>query len=127
MAATAAVALLLSVGLFIVLPAVVAKAGGHRVGGGVAFAAVEGALRLSFFLGYLLLMGRVPDIRRLFAYHGAEHKAIAAYENGVEVTPESAQRFTTEHVRCGTNFLLTVMVLSIVAFGFIGRPSWLVL
>ena len=69
------------------------------------------------------MIGRIPDIRRVFQYHGAEHKAIAAYENDVEVTPESAQRFSTEHVRCGTNFLLTVMVVSIVVFSFFGRPS----
>ena len=77
----------------------------------------------AFFVAYLLVIGRLPDIRRVFQYHGAEHKAIAAYENDVEVTPESAQRFTTEHVRCGTNFLLTVMVVSIVVFSFFGRPS----
>src|SRR5262249_60020784 len=68
--------------------------------------------------------GRLRDVKRVFQYHGAEHKAIAAYENGVEVTPESAQRFTTEHVRCGTNFLLTVMVLTIVVYAFVGRPDW---
>ena len=77
------------------------------------------------FLGYIVAIGRIADIRRLFEYHGAEHKAIAAYENGVEVTPERAQRFGTEHVRCGTNFLLTVMVTSIVIYSGFGRPSLL--
>ena len=75
------------------------------------------------FLGYLLLIGRIKDIKRVFQYHGAEHKAIAAYENDVELTPESAQQFTTAHVRCGTNFLLTVMVVAIVVYSFIGRPA----
>ena len=74
------------------------------------FHVVEGALRLGIFLGYLLLIGQLKDIKRVFQYHGAEHKAIAAYENDVELTPESAQQFDTAHVRCGTNFLLTVMV-----------------
>jgi uncharacterized protein YqhQ len=63
----------------------------------------------------------------VFQYHGAEHKAIAAYENDVEVTAESAQRFSTAHVRCGTNFLLTVMVVTIVVYSFVGRPGWLML
>jgi uncharacterized protein YqhQ len=63
----------------------------------------------------------------VFQYHGAEHKAIAAYENGAELSPESAQRFSTEHVRCGTNFLLTVMVVTIVVYSFVGRPGWLLL
>src|SRR5207249_9093561 len=117
-------ALVLFSGLFIVLPAVVTRAAGHVFAHGVAFNVAEGVLRLTIFLTYLVLMGRLADVRRLFQYHGAEHKAIAAYENGVEVTPESAQRFTTEHVRCGTNFLLTVMVITIVVYAFVGRPDW---
>jgi uncharacterized protein YqhQ len=70
----------------------------------------------------------LPDIKRVFQYHGAEHKAIAAYENSDELTPESAQRYTTEHVRCGTNFLLTVMVVTIFVYAFVGRPAlpWLI-
>ena len=70
---------------------------------------------------YLLAIGRIRDIRRVFQYHGAEHKAIAAYENDVELTPESAQQFSTAHVRCGTNFLLTVMVVAIVRV--LGDPA----
>ena len=67
------------------------------------------------------------DIRRVFQYHGAEHKSIAAYENGVELTPETAQQFSTAHVRCGTNFLLTVMVIAILVYSVIPRPSlWFV-
>src|SRR5262249_58023653 len=85
---------------------------------------VEGGVRLIVLLGYIVLIGRLRDIRRVFEYHGAEHKSIAAYENSVELTPESAQRFTTQHVRCGTNFLLTVMVLTIFVYAFVGRPDW---
>ena len=78
---------------------------------------------LGIFLGYLALVGLMPDIKRVFQYHGAEHKAIAAYENDVPLTPESAQRFTTQHVRCGTNFLLTVLVIAIIVYSVIGRPA----
>jgi uncharacterized protein YqhQ len=120
-------ALVLFSGLFIVLPAVITRAAGHVFAHGVAFNVAEGLLRLTIFLSYLLLMGRLADVRRLFQYHGAEHKSIAAYENGVEVTPERAQRFTTQHVRCGTNFLLTVMVITIAVHALFGRPSWKVL
>jgi len=120
-------ALVLFSGLFIVLPAVVTRAAGHVFAHGVVFNVAEGVLRLTIFLTYLVLMGRLGDVRRLFQYHGAEHKAIAAYENGVEVTPERAQRFTTQHVRCGTNFLLTVMIITIAVHSVFGRPSWRVL
>jgi uncharacterized protein YqhQ len=126
-AVSMALALVLFSGLFIVLPAVVTRAAGHVFAHGVAFNLAEGLLRLTIFLSYLLLMGRLTDVKRLFQYHGAEHKAIAAYENGVEVTPERAQRFTTQHVRCGTNFLLTVMVITIAVHTLFGRPSWKVL
>src|SRR5436190_2176444 len=84
-------------------------------------------LRRGIFLGYLFLIGQLKDIKRVFQYHGAEHKAIAAYENDVALTPESAQTFDTSHVRCGTNFLLTVMVITIVVYSFVGRPGWLLL
>jgi uncharacterized protein YqhQ len=119
------IALLVFAGIFIVLPAFAARGlnGVLAIGDGFWLHVAEGVVRLAIFIGYLVLIGRLPDIRRVFQYHGAEHKAIAAYENDVEVTPESAQRFTTEHVRCGTNFLLTVMVVSIVVFSFFGRPA----
>jgi uncharacterized protein YqhQ len=125
MGGTIAVALTIFTGLFILLPAFGARGLDRWVPlEGFWLHAAEGALRLALFIGYLLLIGRLRDVKRVFQYHGAEHKTIAAYENGVEVTPESAQRFTTEHVRCGTNFLLTVMVITIVVYAFVGRPSW---
>ena len=121
---TMGVALLFFMGIFILLPAFGARGLNRWLPlEGFWLHAAEGALRLSLFIGYILLVGRLADIRRVFEYHGAEHKTIAAYENGVEVTPESAQRFTTEHVRCGTNFLLTVMVITIVVYAFFGRPA----
>ena len=106
------------------LPAVAANGIGNFFGvDGFWFHVAEGALRLGIFLGYLLLIGLMKDIKRVFQYHGAEHKAIAAYENDVELTAESAQQFDTSHVRCGTNFLLTVMVITIVVYSFVGRPA----
>jgi uncharacterized protein YqhQ len=121
---TMAIALTFFMGIFILLPAFGARGLNRWLPlEGFWLHAAEGALRLGLFVGYILLVGRLADIRRVFEYHGAEHKAIAAYENGVELTPESAQRFTTQHVRCGTNFLLTVMVITIVVYAFFGRPA----
>lgn len=112
------VSMVLFSALFLVLPAVV----GRGIGGPFDFVPLqiaEGLFRIAMFLGYLYAVSFVKDIRRVFAYHGAEHKTIAAYENGVELTPETAQQFTTAHVRCGTNFLLTVMVVAIVTYSFV--------
>ncbi len=123
-----AIALVLFAVVFIVLPALAARGLGRLVDlSGVWLHVTEGTLRLGIFIGYIVLIGRLPDIRRVFEYHGAEHKAIAAYENDAELTPESAQRFTTEHVRCGTNFLLTVMVVTMLVYAFVGRPGWVLL
>jgi uncharacterized protein YqhQ len=109
--------------LFIVIPVVA----GHSLAGWFhgSFPLVEGLVRLGLFIIYLLVIGFLPDIRRVFQYHGAEHKSIAAYENDVELTPETAQQFSTAHVRCGTNFLLTVMVIAILVYSVIPRPNLL--
>jgi uncharacterized protein YqhQ len=125
--ATMIVALVLFAGLFLVLPAFIGK-GLHRVVDFVPFQVGEGIVRLAMFLGYVALISLMKEIRRVFEYHGAEHKAIAAYENGVELTPEAANQFTTAHVRCGTNFLLTVMVIAIVCYSFVPTPNlwWVV-
>ena len=125
---TVAFAIVFFSAIFIVLPALAARGiGGFFLEGSYAFNLFEGVLRLGIFLGYIALIGRLPDVRRLFMYHGAEHKAIAAYENDVPLTAASAQRFSTAHVRCGTNFLLTVMVVTILAYALFGRPGWIVL
>jgi uncharacterized protein YqhQ len=123
MAFTMTIALVFFAGVFILIPALGARGLSSLLGiDGFWFHALEGVLVLGIFLGYLTLVGLMPDIKRVFQYHGAEHKAIAAYENDVPLTPESAQRFTTQHVRCGTNFLLTVLVIAIVVYSLIGRP-----
>ena len=81
-------------------------------------------MRTSIFLGYLLLLSRLRDLRRVFEYHGAEHKTISCYEADLELTPENAQRFSRLHPRCGTSFLLVVMIVAIFVFAPIGLPAW---
>ena len=88
------------------------------------FVVVEGAIRVAIFILYLFLISLLPDLRRVFQYHAAEHKAINAYEAGDELTPERVQRYSLIHPRCGTAFLLWVMVIAIFVFAFFGRPVW---
>jgi uncharacterized protein YqhQ len=88
------------------------------------FVIIEGVIRVSIFLIYLLLISLLPDLRRVFQYHAAEHKAINAYEAGEELTPEKVQKFSLIHPRCGTAFLLWVMVIGIFVFAFVGQPAW---
>jgi uncharacterized protein YqhQ len=88
------------------------------------FVAVEGLIRVTVFIGYIVLIGLLPDLKRVFQYHGAEHKAINALEGGSELTPEKVQKFSLIHPRCGTAFLLWVMVIGIFVFAFVGRPVW---
>jgi uncharacterized protein YqhQ len=88
------------------------------------FVIVEGAIRVSIFIVYLVLISLLPDLRRVFQYHAAEHKAINAYEAGEELTPQTVQRYSLIHPRCGTAFLLWVMVIAIFVFAFFGRPVW---
>ena len=89
-----------------------------------AFVVVEGLVRVTIFIVYLLIISMLPDLKRVFQYHAAEHKAINAYEAGEELTPENVQRYSLLHVRCGTAFLLYVMVVAIFVFAFVGRPNW---
>src|SRR5439155_1851514 len=88
------------------------------------FVLVGGLIRGSSFVAYLGLQSLRPSLRRVFQYHAAEHKAINAYEAGEELTPERVQRFSLIHPRCGTAFLLWVMVIAIFVFAFFGRPAW---
>ncbi len=89
-----------------------------------AFVVIEGVIRVAIFLVYLLLISLLPDLRRVFQYHAAEHKAINAYEAGEELTPENVQKYSLIHPRCGTAFLLWVMVIGIFVFAFVGQPAW---
>jgi uncharacterized protein YqhQ len=114
---TVAVSLAIAIGVFFFVPAAIGKWLEGVLGlSPVAGAFLEGVLRLSLFLLYLVLIARMPDIRRVFQYHGAEHKAINAYEAGAELTPPSVARFSVQHPRCGTSFLLMVLLISIVLF-----------
>src|SRR3954465_7803251 len=88
------------------------------------FVIVEGLIRVTIFVLYLSLISLFPDLRRVFQYHAAEHKAINAYEAGEELEPETVQRFSLIHPRCGTAFLLWVMVIAVFVFAFFGRPAW---
>ncbi len=107
--------------VFFYLPLRLAEWTGVR--GRIGFNLVDGAFRLSFFLLYMWGISLWGEMRRLFEYHGAEHKVIHAFEAGLPVTPENAKPFSTLHPRCGTSFLLSIMVLSIVVFTFFGRPD----
>jgi uncharacterized protein YqhQ len=89
-----------------------------------SFVVVEGLIRVSIFIAYILVISLLPDLRRVFQYHGAEHKAINALEAGAELTPPNVQKFSLIHPRCGTAFLLWVMVIAIFVFAFVGRPVW---
>ena len=89
-----------------------------------SFVVVEGVIRVGIFIAYIVLISLLPDLRRVFQYHAAEHKAINAYEAGEELVPEKVQRFSLIHPRCGTAFLLWVMVIAIFVFAFFGRPEW---
>jgi uncharacterized protein YqhQ len=90
---------------------------------GVIVNIAEGVFRVALFVGYLWLIGRTKDIHRVFEYHGAEHKTIAAYEHGVELVPERIDGYPKEHVRCGTNFLIIVMIVTVFVFSLFGTPG----
>jgi uncharacterized protein YqhQ len=89
-----------------------------------AFVVIEGLIRVTIFIGYLLVISLLPDLKRVFQYHAAEHKTINAYEAGDELVPERVAGYSLLHVRCGTAFLLYVMVIAIFVFAFVGRPGW---
>lgn len=122
---TVAVAGIFGIGIFFILPFLVARAADSYVPSTFVSHIIEGVLRLALFLAYIIAIGQLPDIKRVFAYHGAEHMTINAYEAGAELTPPSVARFSLLHPRCGTGFLLIVMVVSIFVFSFIGRPNLL--
>jgi uncharacterized protein YqhQ len=94
------------------------------IGSTELFVVVEGVIRVSIFIGYIVLISLLPDLRRVFQYHGAEHKTINALEAGADLTPTNVQKFSLIHPRCGTAFLLWVMVIAVFVFAFVGRPVW---
>ena len=121
-AATLLFSLSVGIGLFFLLPLVLVGLVDRFIASDILSNLLEGVIRLSVLLSYLALIGLMPDIKRVFAYHGAEHKTIAAFEGGAPLDPEGVRKYSTAHTRCGTGFLLIVVVISILLFAFLGRP-----
>ncbi len=124
-----AIALTFMVGIFFVLPVLAANVITNvaNTDSSLTHNLIEGGIRLALFLGYIWTIGFMPDIKRVFGYHGAEHKTINAYEAGVELTPERVQGFTLLNPRCGTTFLLIVMLLATALFILLGKPPFILL
>ncbi len=127
MALSMTLAFVMFIGLFIVLPAIGVNFFSRKISHSLTYNLIEGLVRITIFVGYLVAISFVKEIRRVFMYHGAEHKTIAAYEAGEPVLePKAVDRYSTLHVRCGTNFLIIVMLLTVFIFSFFGRPAiWL--
>lgn len=121
------VSLVLSVALFSMAPLFLTKLLDPYIHSSLVFHLIEGSIRLIIFITYLKLMTLLPDIKRVFAYHGAEHKTVNAYEDGVPLEVEAIKGYSTAHVRCGTSFLFVVLIIAILVFALIGRPAslWL--
>jgi len=116
------ITLALGIGLFFFLPLIITRAV-LSTQGGLAEHAAEGVVQVAIFIGYLLLIGRAGDVRRTFQYHGAEHMSIHALENGDPLTADRVRAYPTAHPRCGTEFLVVVIIISIICFSLIGRQS----
>ena len=119
-------ALILVVVLFFIAPLFLTKLANPLIPNSLVFHIIEGVIRLAIFIAYLKVISFLPDIKRVFTYHGAEHKTVNAYEAGVPLEVEEIKKYSTAHVRCGTSFLFAVLIIAIVVFALIGRPSfWL--
>jgi uncharacterized protein YqhQ len=123
-AGTVALALSLAIGLFFLLPVGLTSVFKDALPNSLVFVIVEKCIRIAVFVLYLWAISRMRDLQRVFEYHGAEHKVISCYEAGVPLTPENAQRFSRLHPRCGTSFLLIVMIVAVVVFAPLGTPDW---
>jgi uncharacterized protein YqhQ len=121
---TIALSLALAIGLFFVIPVGLTSLIKDQLGSAFLFWLVEGILRTAIFIGYLVVISRLPDLRRVFEYHGAEHKTISCYEAEDELVPARAKLYSRLHPRCGTSFLLIVMVVAIFVFAPLGLPAW---
>jgi len=124
---TIALSMVLAIGLFFVVPVGATSLIKDQLGSSVLFWLVEGILRTTIFIGYLAAISRLHDLRRVFEYHGAEHKTISCYEAGDRLTPARAEVYSRLHPRCGTSFLLVVMVVAIFVFAPLGLPAWYLL
>jgi uncharacterized protein YqhQ len=126
-AGTVAFAVIFAVGLFFLLPAGLTSLFKGSIPNSLVFVVIEKLIRVSIFLAYLWLISRMKDLQRVFEYHGAEHKTISCYEAGLPLTPENASGFSRLHPRCGTSFLLVVMIVAVVVFAPLGTPPWYLL
>jgi len=122
--ATIVLSMALAIGLFFVVPVGLTSLIKDQLGSPLLFWLIEGLLRTGIFIGYIAAISRLPDLRRVFEYHGAEHKTISCYEAEDELVPARAKLYSRLHPRCGTSFLLIVMVLAIFVFAPIGLPAW---
>lgn len=118
------VAVIFSVGIFMLLPYLFARFLGIFIDSGVIKTLIEGVFKVCLFLGYIILVSQMEDIKRVFQYHGAEHKTIFCYEAGLELTPENAAKMQRLHPRCGTSFLVFTMIISIILFSLVSKYSW---
>lgn len=127
---TLAISLAFGVGIFFLIPTTVASGIQQLLNlhdSPFLVNLIEGVIQISLIVGYMWLIGRLPDVKRLFGYHGAEHKTINAYEAGAELTPEVVAKYPIEHPRCGTAFLLTVAFIGVLVWSILGRPPFLLL
>ena len=121
MAISIIIAVAFAVGILFVLPTIIGRTFSGYFTNIIAYNILEGLIRIVFFLVYILAVSQLRDIKRVFQYHGAEHKTIQAYENNEELIPENVKNYSTKHVRCGTSFLFIVMIVAIFVFAFLGK------
>lgn len=120
---TVLISVLVSVGLFMLAPTFLTNLFKNKIESSLILNLVEGVIRVSIFMGYVILVSKLGDVKRVFQYHGAEHKTIHCYEGEEELTVENVKKYPILHPRCGTSFLFTVMIISIVVFSFFGWPN----
>lgn len=121
--ASVVIALVISIGVFVLLPTWIVGLCGKVISNVVVLNLIEGVLRMAMFVLYILAISRMKDIQRVFQYHGAEHQTIHCYENGLELKPENCMQFERLHPRCGTSFLMFVLIISLLLFSFLGWPN----
>ena len=117
------ISLVFAVALFFIAPLFLTRLFDTYIHSSLVFNLIEGSIRLVIFIAYLKLIGLMPDIKRVFAYHGAEHKVVNAYEAGMPMEVEAVRKYSTAHIRCGTSFLFTVLIIAIVIFALVGSPA----
>lgn len=121
MTLTIIMAVVFAISVFFILPTIIGRSFSEFFPNAIVYNLLEGLIRIGFFLIYILLVSQIKDIKRVFQYHGAEHKTIQAYENDEELKPEIVRKYSAMHVRCGTSFLIIVMIVAILIFALLGK------